>query len=105
MAEWRYLFSGLHVASEMELPEWATFVADAQSDPPEVNIRVDAGPRDSTPDAGWCFVDRELCRFDFPDVGRYCIRHGREIVLLPNPGAGSKDHWRELSEQCAAIES
>ncbi len=122
---WRYTFAGLRIASDLPLPEWATFEEREPFTCPDVLIVLDgaktrsrrasvtgseaprvqqsagslapwAGVNCSAADdeesdlPGLPIVRADECRFVIPAVGFYWVRGGREIVLLPAPGAGER---------------
>ena len=94
-----YYYSGLSVRSEFPIPEWEAFETPVPRDKPEVIIRwVDRLPHPidfpGTKRLGGgitCHaVPDHVCYF-FPDAGRFCIRNGREILVIPEPGAGVRE--------------
>lgn len=87
-----YDYSGLHIHSEIEIPEWAAFETAECVAAPDVLICLNpaasvASPADDCPPV----VDAKLYRFHIPEAGRYQASYGREIVVTPAPGAGMRE--------------
>lgn len=87
MEDWYYAFSGLRVASELPLPEWAMFEEKHPFDLIDVNIRLGSeGPQLGPP----VLNADEYC-FYIPEAGYYSVRRGCEIVVAPAMGAGASE--------------
>lgn len=92
-----YLVYGLHVASELVLPELAS--ATRPPDACDVVVRVGEVPMGPPPDdtqKSWVHVNAEAreTRCMYEGVGRYAVRDGREIVIdaLPESDPGFVRH-------------
>lgn len=92
MHKWHYLYAGLRVSSDLELPEWATFLRAGSFADPDVTIRVDVAQSDGlfavTPES---VITTDKYHFFMPEVGAYRIENGKEIVVLPVPLAGQNE--------------
>lgn len=86
MNEWHYHYAGVQVASDMPLPEWTNFTNAPLHHDPDVVIRQ-TEPMDACSTYTLSGQGAQLT-FDLPQVGRYAIQAGREIVLKPCVDAG-----------------
>jgi len=92
MAHWSYTYSGLRVISELQLPEWIPFADSFPRTEPDVFIQVESRwPETPEPEQSWPLIDTDHYRFAVPDVSRYLVRQGREILVVPAPGAGARE--------------
>jgi len=87
-----YVSHGLRISSEIALPELdATRAACAAL--PEVAIRVghveETLPGATRVFSAFQFADRDML-FEFPEIARYRVRQGEEIVVEPFAGASTK---------------
>lgn len=89
--EWRYLYAGLEVASSLELPEWASFATIPSR--PVADVLITHTPPLAMADGAIYSLaaDETALSFAVPQVGRYSIRAGREIVVMPYVGADEAD--------------
>lgn len=81
MNRWRYAYAGLNVTSQVELPEWASFACAPSQQDADVVVR-ETEPLVTLPTYRLTAQGTSLT-FDQPEVGRYAIHDGREIVLTP----------------------
>lgn len=89
MSEWYYRYAGLQIASELELPEWESFLCSVESGGADVTIRI-VHDSDRASPVAFCESMKSVDEYLFvaPDVGRYRISRGNEIVVFPMSGAG-----------------
>lgn len=80
-----YRHSGLHVASELELPEWEGFACE--SGEPDVRIFLSDEPCPECPADGSVAVDETL-RFAVEGIGGWQVEGGHTIRLHPGLTAG-----------------
>jgi hypothetical protein len=82
-----YLFSGLRLTSEIELPEWRPFEVPDRFAAPDVVIA--AGVDRIRPEVTERFHDVGPDEYHFfvPDIGEYRVRSGREVLVVRTPGA------------------
>jgi hypothetical protein len=80
----RYALFGLELASELPLPGFPE--ADGRGETVEARFAPVAPPREGQVAA----VDGALL-LDVPDVARFRIAHGREILIDPAPGASERN--------------
>ena len=87
-----YDYSGLHIKSEMDVPEWALFERDKAFDLADVTIVLKiAGNKPQPGDKVLPVVDAHSYRFHIPGTGVYRVHHGREITVMPAPGAKARE--------------
>lgn len=92
MTKWQYLYAGLRVNSEIELPEWEAFIKDDGAIEWDVFIRIDVSLREvmqqyeNAPLISPCEY-----RFYLPEVGGYLVSRGKEITVFPMPDAGVRE--------------
>ena len=92
MTRWSYTYSGLQVVSELQLPEWTSFEGPVPQEKPDVFIRVERqGPRTPEPEESWPLINANHYRFSIPDIGRYWVHQGQEILVVPASGAGARE--------------
>jgi SAM-dependent methyltransferase len=92
MAHWSYTYSGLRVVAELYLPEWTPFEDSLPRSEPDVFIHVESQwPEALEPEENWSLINADHYRFSVPDVGRYWVRQGQEILVAPAPGAGARE--------------
>ena len=77
---YRYLISGLHVQSDVELP---SAIPHTFADEPDVRIAQAALP---PPEAVLAEPEGTVFRFRVPDVARFLMRGGRELLYEALPG-------------------
>lgn len=82
MSAWHYHYAGMQVASNLPLPEWASFTGVPVRQASDVVLRQ-TEPMAVSPT---CMLTAQgaTLTFDLPKVGRYMIHSGREIVLTPD---------------------
>ncbi|WP_114520448.1 hypothetical protein [Altererythrobacter sp. ZODW24] len=85
-----YRHSGLSVASELELPEWAAFASENSADP-DVTIRIDVSvePTGLSPHEPQIIGDRLV--FDDEDAGTYAAVAGKELLIAPKAGVSERE--------------
>lgn len=88
---WHYAYAGLRVTSEWSLPEWKVFEAPQPFDDPDVVISLNHAQEQTQSIEEFNIVHPEEYHFFVPDAGEYWVRHGREIVVAPAPGAGARE--------------
>ncbi len=94
MKRWYYVYAGLRVISELPLPEWAIFEQPAPPNDADIVIALNSAPP-ASPAA--CYqtaiplITANEYRFHIPQTGDYWVRHGREILVTPAPGAGAHE--------------
>jgi len=92
MHKWYYRYAGLLVASDLELPEWDSFLHAGGNDAPDVFIRVSVNPGNAldaaTPEP---VITANEYRFYMPEVGAYRIVNGKEIIVSPASDAGQNE--------------
>ena len=81
MSAWHYAYAGMNVISQIELPEWASFACTPSKHDADVVIRR-TEPLATCP-AYTLTAQGASLTFELPQVGRYTIHDGREIVLTP----------------------
>ena len=87
-----YDYSGLHINSEIEIPEWVPFERSEVFDLPDVAISLNIAENGPPPGGeGLPAIDAQVYRFHVPGTGDYCVRHGREIGVTPVPGAEARE--------------
>ncbi len=101
MERWYYVYSGLNVASELQIPEWAPFEQSAPLGHADVLIALVHGRFDSTATPEGKseqaetttapFISADEYRFCAAQIARYRIHLGREIVITPAPDAGERE--------------
>jgi len=92
VSRWCYSYAGLRVASELELPEWATFLRAESYAAPDVSIRVDISQGKELSSAiPETFISADEYRFFMPEVGAYRITNGKEIIVSPVSEAGQNE--------------
>ncbi len=85
-----YRYAGLRVASDLVLPEWQVFEEPVRFADPDVVIRRLTEARSMMVHRAVDVLPRE-CRFFLRDAGEYHVRDGREIDVIPEPGAGEAE--------------
>jgi hypothetical protein len=77
----------LRVTSELQLPEWRAFESAQAFTDPDVLIRlqVEREAKDLP------IITADQYRFHIDEVGDYCVRTGREIVVATKPDAGARE--------------
>lgn len=92
MHKWYYRYAGLLVVSDLELPEWESFLHAGETDAPDVFIRVNVDLGGDLPAATpEPVITANEYRFFMPDVGAYRIVNGNEIVVSPASVAGQNE--------------
>ncbi|HWE50928.1 MAG TPA: hypothetical protein VG273_14130 [Bryobacteraceae bacterium] len=88
MDHFHYIYAGLRVASEIELPEWAPFAQPRPAGPPDVTISIGHVRGDDLAAAeNQRVITAGECRFLAPGAGCFGVRNGSEIVVAPAPDA------------------
>ena len=89
---YNYIVAGLTVRSEIELPELVPLVSS--NDVPDIEIRFGSVP-ESLPHATRATFESEIAENDvllkIPDVARYFIKTGCEILVEATPNVHAKD--------------
>lgn len=88
MTEWHYQYAGVAVASTLELPEWASFSTLPPS--PQADVLIRQTNAMVEPIRQSLLADETSLCFTLPQIGRYRIHNGQEIVLTPSVGAESR---------------
>ncbi len=94
MEHWYYIYAGLRVVSELPLPEWAVFEQPARPNDADIVIALNSAPPASPASCSQAaipLITANEYRFHIPQTGDYWVRHGREIVVTPAPGAGAPE--------------
>ena len=84
---WNYRQSGIAVASQIELPEWAPF-ASAAAKP---DLRFELRPPAPLADDLSFHVEGDACYFTTPDVAHYRVTAGERVEITPSPTAGERE--------------
>jgi len=91
MRAWRYRYQGLHVFSELELPEWAAFHSEFTcAADVEISLAKDSEKWLAEPGCASQFIDAREYRFCIQGIGLFQVRDGRRIAVAPQPGAKSR---------------
>lgn len=77
-----YSLFGLHIRSELRLPE---LLEVENSSPPQITIRIGRAPHAPTDGPGLHLTEGGLLLV-IPDAGRYFVKGGSEIIVEPDPG-------------------
>lgn len=89
-----YFLSGLHVHSELDLPELSQLVTEGDNlSSQQARIRLGTVP-ETLPNAEHRYgyqVNHKDALFDIPDVARYLIKDGNEILVDPASSADERD--------------
>ncbi len=88
MTEWHYKYAGVSVTSTLELPEWASFSTALTS--PQADVLIRQTNAMVEPINRSLLADETSLCFTLPQIGRYRIHNGQEIVLTPSVGAESR---------------
>lgn len=87
MERWHYLYSGVCVTSELQVPEWLMFETLQPFSVEEVVIRVESKiPADNLP-----IITAAQFGFHVPKVGYYVVKSGSEITVTPLPEADERE--------------
>lgn len=87
---WHYHYSGLGIASELPLLEWAAFeVAPFEVADVRFSLRSPA-PASPSKDPDW-FLDAHECSFLVPEIAFFSVTGGRQITVTPLPAAGMSE--------------
>jgi hypothetical protein len=90
--KWYYTYAGLRVASDLELPEWESFMHIGPYDQPDVLIRVDVAQSNELSAAiPEPIISADEYCFFMPEVGAYRIVNGKEIIVSPVSQAGQNE--------------
>jgi hypothetical protein len=91
MNRWHYTYAGLHITSDLHLPELEAFALAGVGDAPDVDVRLDrqGAPTLTTHRAE--AVRGDEYRVFLEGAAEYIVRGGREIVITPAPGAGERE--------------
>ncbi|MGZ9098409.1 MAG: hypothetical protein ACXW3O_01780 [Brevundimonas sp.] len=87
-----YACIDVRLKSELRLPELP--IAGNDDDRAVVEVRIAAlasSLADAAPPRGGLQVAGDVAQFEVPDVARYRVAEGREIVIDPAPGADAAD--------------
>lgn len=91
MSTWHYHYTGLHIASDLALPEWASFAEPPADQAATVAVRC-TPPIPTTDCATYQLtVAGEQLAFQLPQIGRYAVTAGREITITPGQGVAASD--------------
>jgi len=92
MKRYYYDYSGLHILSEIEIPDWLPFRSDVAPNFPDVVISLNVDAATPRPESeSRTVIDAQIYRFHVPGTGSYLVDHGREIVITPAPGAKARE--------------
>lgn len=91
MDYWHYAYAGLHVVSELQLPEWDSYAESAVMGAADVWISC-ATTREQSLERGQMINTDEQFSLVVPEVAAYQVRAGNSIQVRPATGAG----WREV---------
>lgn len=86
----RYFHSGLHIASEIELPEWEAFATHATGEP-DVAIVLANDRSPAFPADGSTFVSGHTAGFRIDGIGGWKLEAGRRMVLYPSLAASAAE--------------
>ena len=86
---YRYRHSGLAVASQLELPEWAAF--QAEFDAPDVQIVIDDAPCPDCPSDGSTAIEGYTMRFAIDGIGGWQVVGGHTLRLHPGMTADPRE--------------
>ena len=89
MERWHYAYAGLRVTSELPIPEWAVFGQPTSFDDADVLIALGSTQTSEVSKTSEVWITADEYRFHIPEAGDYWVRHGREIIVTPAPGAGA----------------
>ena len=88
---YRYFVFGLHIQSEMEIPE---LLKDESNLPPDVKILIGETPEELTDckNKGVTFqiANNELL-LGLKGIARYYVKDGKEIIISPKPDSDERD--------------
>lgn len=88
---WHYLYSGLQVTSEIEIPEWAIYQSAESFIEPDVHIYLDDTITPTGLDDHHPVITLDEVRFTIEETGTYAIRQGREILLNPRSNVDARE--------------
>jgi len=91
MSTWYYDYSGVSIASELELPEWASFAIPPTGQTIDVAIHYTTPLAPAACDTYQLTVTDDQLVFQLPNVGRYHISAGRDISIAPCHGVAVDD--------------
>jgi len=95
MERWYYAYIGLHVTSELPIPEWTVFEQDKPFNDTDVFIRLGCvqsqESEGSLRPATTPYITADEHRFHIPEAGDYWIRNGSEIIVTPAPDASARE--------------
>lgn len=86
----RYRHSGLHIASEIGLPEWEAFTCD-ETGAPDVAIVLANDRSPPFPADGSTLVSGQTAGFRVEGVGGWKLEGGRRMVLYPSLSASPEE--------------
>ncbi|QZD87769.1 hypothetical protein [Qipengyuania psychrotolerans] len=89
MTLFQYRHSGLSVASQLELPEWAEFASEFSE--LDIKIVIDDGRIADCPRDGSTIVDGANVRFAIDGIGGWQIEGGHTIGLYPGPATNPRE--------------
>ena len=82
MKHWHYAHSGLHITSDLEVPEWAAFERSAEA---ETDVTIRRHP--TSTGAPLPIITAEEYTFHVAEAGTYRVQACGEIEIWPDPGA------------------
>jgi len=92
MHKWCYDYAGLRITSELELPEWESFLHARPFTDQDVVIRLE--PAENEEFAALLaepIISSNEYQFLVPEVGAFRITNGNEIVVFPLPTTGKNE--------------
>lgn len=91
MRKWHYTYAQLQVRSNLELPEWESFLLSEVPKEVDVSIHVEGCNLAQSVIAPESVVSANEFYFHMPEVGTYRIINGKKITVSPAPGAGQNE--------------
>jgi len=92
MRKWCYDYAGLRISSELELPEWESFLHASPFTDQDVVIRLE--PAENEEFAALLagpIISSDEYYFYVPEVGAFRITNGNEIVVYPLASVGKNE--------------
>jgi hypothetical protein len=83
---WNYLYFGVNIASQLQLPELAQYEQSAARETPDVVVSFQSPRKTGTaPVSQFPLITAAEYRIRVPKVGDFHVRDGREICIQPLP--------------------